>query len=413
MDKNQIVFNSAAMASEARAVYVPRGGETWRDPFSAYRALRDCDPVHHVTDTPPGEDYFVLSRYRQVFDAAVDAHTFSSADGLTFRYGEREKLGIEAPIVMMDPPEHTALRKLATKRFTPQQVRSIEPMIRAFVVERVERLRQAGSGDVVAELLKPLPSLVVAHFLGVPRSDRALFDRWTEAIVASNAGGDLLSAADAVGEMFGYFNELIAKRRTQPGDDMISALVHGRLQSGEKVSVAKILGMGFTMVTGGNDTTTGLLSGALEILTRCPAQRALLIDEPARIADAIDEFLRLTSPVQNLARTATRDAGIEGVTIPKGRKVMLLYASANRDEREFGDDAAECNVLRRPRRHLGFSYGPHHCIGAAAARAQARIALEELLARCPAFSVDFEAGRFAPGAFVRRYESLPFRAAAA
>ncbi len=388
--------------------YVPLGGEAWRDPFPAYRALRDHDPVHHVTDTAEGEDYFVLSRYRNVFDAAVDARTFSSADGLTFHYREKERLGIEAPIVMMDPPEHTALRKLATKRFTPQQVQSIEPMIRAFVVERVERLREAGRGDVVAELLKPLPSLVVAHFLGVPHSDRALFDRWTQAIVAANAGGDLLSAADAVGEMFGYFKDLIAKRRTEPGDDMISALLHGRLKGGEEVSLAKILGMGFTMVTGGNDTTTGLLGGALEILTSRRDQRALLIDDPARIADAIDEFLRLTSPVQNLARTVMRDLEVEGVPITAGRKVMLIYASANRDEREFGDDAAECDVLRRPRRHLSFSYGPHHCIGAAAARAQARIALEELLARCPEFSVDAKAGRFAEGAFVRRYQSLPF-----
>ena len=277
-------------------------------------------------------------------------------------------------------------------------------------MERVERLREAGRGDVVAELLKPLPSLVVAHFLGVPHSDRALFDRWTQAIVAANAGGDLLSAADAVGEMFGYFRDLIAKRRTEPGDDMISALLHGRLKGGEEVSLAKILGMGFTMVTGGNDTTTGLLGGALEILTSRRDQRALLIDDPARIADAIDEFLRLTSPVQNLARTVTRDVEVEGVPIAVGRKVMLIYASANRDEREFGDDAAECDVLRRPRRHLSFSYGPHHCIGAAAARAQARIALEELLARCPEFSVDAKAGRFAEGAFVRRYESLPFAA---
>ena len=403
LDRNQVLFNNAPMAS-----YLPRGGEAWRDPFPAYRALRDHDPVHHVTDAAEGEDYFVLSRYRNVFDAAVDARTFSSAEGLTFHYGEKERLGIEAPIVMMDPPEHTDLRKLATKRFTPQQVQSIEPMIRAFVVERVERLREAGRGDVVAELLKPLPGLVVAHFLGVPHSDRALFDRWTQAIVAANAGGDLLSAADAVGEMFGYFKDLIAKRRTEPGDDMISALLHGCLKGGEEVSLAKILGMGFTMVTGGNDTTTGLLGGALEILTSRPDQRALLIDDPARIADAIDEFLRLTSPVQNLARTVTRDVEVEGVAIAAGRKVMLIYASANRDEREFGDDAAECDVLRRPRRHLSFSYGPHHCIGAAAARAQARIALEELLARCPEFSVDAEAGRFAEGAFVRRYESLPF-----
>jgi hypothetical protein len=292
-------------------------------------------------------------------------------------------------------------------------VQALDALVRDFVAERVERLRRQGEGDVVAELLKPLPSLVVAHFLGVPREDRSLFDRWTQAIVAANALGNVTSAGDAVGEMFVYFSALIEKRRSEPADDMISALVHGRLNTGEEVSVAKILGMGFTMVTGGNDTTTGLLGGALEPLTRHPEQRALLLEDRARIPGAVEEFLRLTSPVQGLARTTTRDVDVAGTTIPAGRKVMLLYASANRDEREFGSDADACDVTRRIKRLVTFGYGPHHCIGAAAARLQGRIALEELLARCPGFQVDAAAGRFAPGHFVRRYEALPFRASGA
>ena len=398
------------MSSRAQAVFEPRSAETWRDPFPMYKALRDHDPVHHVEDNGEGEDYWVLSRFQHVFDAAVDAATFSSAQGLTFAYDEMEKIGVEAPIVMMDPPEHTALRKLAIKRFTPQAVQALDPMIREFVVERVERLREMGEGDVVAELLKPLPSLVVAHFLGVPREDRVLFDRWTQAIVAANALGDVTSATEAVGEMFAYFTGLMEKRRSDPGEDLISALVHGRLNTGEEVSAAEILGMGFTMVTGGNDTTAGLLGGALELLTRHPDQRALLLADLDRTKNAVEEFLRLTSPVQGLARTTTRDVELEGRPIPKGRKVFLLYASANRDEREFGPDAEECDVTRRVKRNVTFSYGPHHCIGAAAARLQARIAIEELLSRCPEFSVDPEAGRYATGNFVRRYESLPFSA---
>jgi hypothetical protein len=390
--------------------FEPRSAETWRDPFPMYRALRDHDPVHRVADNGRGQDYWVLSRFDHVLTAAVDAETFSSAHGLTFAYGEKEQIGVEAPIVMMDPPEHTALRKLAIKRFTPQAVRALEPMIRSFVVERVEKLREMGEVDVVAELLKPLPSLVVSHFLGVPAEDRVLFDRWTQAIVATNAIGDALGAGDAVREMFAYFNHLIELRRGESGEDVISALVHGRLNNGERVSLAKILGMGFTMVTGGNDTTTGLLGGALELLTRHPEQRALLLEDPGRIEQAVEEFLRLTSPVQGLARMTTRAVPLEGKVIPKGRKVLLLYASANRDQREFGPRAAECDVTRRARRIVTFSYGPHHCIGAAAARLQGRIAIEELLARCPEFSVDFEAGRYAPGNFVRRFESLPFHA---
>jgi cytochrome P450 len=394
------------------ATFEPRGGDSWRDPFAMYRALRDHDPVHRVPDNGAGEDYWVLSRFKHVLAAAIDAGTFSSASGLTMAYGEMESIGLEAPIVMMDPPDHTSLRKLAIKRFTPRQVQAIEPMIRDFVVARIEKLREQGEGDIVAELLKPLPSLVVAHFLGVPGEDRVHFDRWTQSIVAANADGDVLGAGEAVGEMFGYFSELIETRRKEPRDDMISALVHGRLNTGEEVSLAKILGMGFTMVTGGNDTTTGLLGGSLELLTRHPEQRALLREDASRITPAIEEFLRLTSPVQGLARTTTRDVQLEGRTIPQGRKVMLLYASANRDEREFGANAEECDVTRKVKRQLAFSYGPHHCIGAAAARLQARVTIEELLARCPDFSVDAEQGRYASGAFVRRFESLPFRARA-
>jgi cytochrome P450 len=391
------------MSSPHAAVFVPRGGESWRDPFPMYRALRDRDPVHHAAEL----GVFVLSRFEHVFGAATDPSAFSSAEGLTFRYGEKEALGIEAPIVMLDPPEHTSLRRLVSASFTPARVALLEPMLRSFVVERVERLRERGDADVVAELFGPLPSLVVGHFLGVPPEDQALFDRWTESIVAANASGDFPSARDAVRELFQYFVALMERRRKEPGTDLISALVHAELD-GAAVSPAKVLGFAFTMVTGGNDTTTGLLGGAAELLTRHPDQRARLLDDPSRIPNAVEEFLRLTAPVQGLARTATRDAEIHGAVIPKGKRVVLLYASANRDEREFGPSAEACNVDRRIRHHLGFSYGPHHCLGAAAARLQARIALEELLARCPHFAVDAARGRYASGHFVRRFETLPF-----
>jgi cytochrome P450 len=375
-----------------------------------YKALRDHDPVHRF-ENEQGE-FFALSRFVDVFAAAVDAKTFSSAQGLTMAYGEMEELGLESPIVMMDPPEHTALRKLAIKRFTPKQVQALETLVRSFVIERVERLREMGEGDLVVELFKPLPSLVVGHFLGVPEKDRALFDGWTDAIVAANAGGDITSAGEVLGELLMYFTQLVERVRVNPGDDAMSALVHAR-PDGKEVSMAQILGFAFTMVTGGNDTTTGLLSGAAEQLSRNSAQQKLLVEDPGRIPNATEEFLRLTSPVQGLARMTTRDVTVDGTTIPKDRKVMLLYGSANVDEREFGPDAGECDITRKIRRHVAFSYGPHHCIGAATVRLQSRIALEELLARCPDFTVDFAKGTFASGNYVRRYTTLPFSANAA
>ncbi len=395
----------SVLSHDAR--FVPRSGESWRDPFAMYAALRDHDPVHHVDDG----DYWVLSRHADVFAAARDTETFSSAKGLTFLYGEVERLGIDRarPMVMMDPPDHTAFRRLVARGFTPRQVSSIEPAVREFVRERLARLRDAGSGDVVLELFKPLPSMVVAHYLGVPSADRGRFDGWTEAIVSANAHGDPLAAADAVGELFGYFAALAELRRAEPQDDTISQLVHTDPGT-DPADIAQVIGFAFTMVTGGNDTTTGLLGGAAQLLTEHPDQRTRLIDQPELIADAVDELLRLTSPVQGLARTTTRDVEVDGATIPAGRKVMLLYGAANRDPRAFGPDADQLEVTRRPERMLSFSYGAHHCLGAAAARLQGRVVLEELLASMPAFSVDADAGVFAPGHFVRRFQSLPFRA---
>lgn len=167
--------------------------------------------------------------------------------------------------------------------------------MRAFVVERIERLRRAGGGDIAAELFKPLPSMVVAHYLGVPAADRPRFDAWTDAIVAVNATGDPLTATRAVSDLFGYFSELIAGRRAQPGEDPISQLVRS---GDDEDSLLEALGFAFTMVTGGNDTTTGLLGGAAELLTGHLEQRDRLIAEPDLIAEAVEEMLRLTSPVR-------------------------------------------------------------------------------------------------------------------
>jgi cytochrome P450 len=383
--------------------FVPCSRESWRAPWGMYAELRDHDPVHHVG----AGDYWVLTRFADVFAAARDTTTFSSAEGLTFEYDERHKAGLEeaAPMVMMDPPEHTAFRRLVGRGFTPRHVTEIEPAVRSFVIDRIERLREVGHGDLVADLFKPLPSFVVAYYLGVPEADWPRFDGWTEGILAANALGDPLLAADTVGELFVYFSELIQRRRADPGDDTISVLV----RNGERdVPIMQVLGFAFTMVTGGNDTTTGLLGVLAELLTRFPDQRARLLADRTLLESAVEEGLRLSAPVQCLARTATRDVELHGATIPAGKKVLLVYGSANRDPREFGPTAEDCDIGREIDTIMSFSYGAHHCLGAAAARLQARVAMEELLARCPRFAVDHEAGRFGPGHFVRRYESLPF-----
>jgi cytochrome P450 len=383
-----------------------------------YRALRDHDPVHHVVpEARPDHDYYVLSRHADIWAAARDHETFSSAQGLTVNYGELELIGLQdnPPFVMQDPPVHTEFRKLVSRGFTPRQVEAVEPKVREFVVERIERLRANGGGDIVAELFKPLPSMVVAHYLGVPEEDRVQFDGWTDAIVAANTGaggigGALETVGDAVGSMMAYFTELIERRRHEPEDDTISHLVAAGVGAdGDIAGTLSVLAFTFTMVTGGNDTTTGMLGGSVQLLHQRPDQRRVLAENPDLIADSVDELLRLTSPVQGLTRTATRDVTIGDTTVSADRRVLLLYGSANRDERQYGPDAADLDVRRCPRNILTFSHGAHHCLGAAAARMQSRVSLIELLSRCPDFDVDEAGIVWAGGSYVRRPLSVPFR----
>ena len=393
------------MSTSATPTLELRSGESWRDPFPMYRALRDLDPVHRVEAGGPSESCWFLSRFDDVFAAVRDTDTFSSAHGLTVDPASPgTQMGDATPIVFMDPPDHTTMRRLVSKGFTPRQVTELEDGIRAFTVERIEQLREVGSGDLIAGLFKPLPSFVVAYYLGVPPEDRVRFDGWTEQIVAAAAQGNI-GATEGIADLLGYFSELIERRRTDPGEDMVSHLV----QLGEDdVSILWVLGFAFTMVTGGNDTTTGLLGGSAVLLTEHRDERRRLLDDPGLLPNAVEELLRLTSPVQGLARTTTRNVEVGGTSIPVGDKVLLGYGAANRDEREFGPTAEALDVGRDIARHLTFGYGAHHCLGASAARLQARIALEELLARCPDFSVDAAAGEYATGNYVRRHLSLPF-----
>ncbi|WP_292609036.1 cytochrome P450 [Nocardioides sp. REDSEA-S30_B4] len=350
--------------------FTPRGADSWADPWGEYAALRTHDPVHHVVPPEhPERDYYVLSRHADILAAAVDTQTFSSAQGLTTAYGEIEAIGLaEPPLVMQDPPAHTAFRKLVARGFTPRQVADLEPDVRAFVRERLPAL--ADGGDVVETLFKPLPSMMLA-----------------------------------------YFAALVERRRREPlddpGPDTVAHLVAAG-RADDQDGLVAVLGYVFTMVTGGNDTTTGLLGGAVQLLAADPAQRARLTSGEVPVEVALEELLRLTSPVQGLARTTTRDVELHGVEVPAGRKVLLLYAAGNRDPERYGPDADSLDVGRRPSQILTFSQGSHHCLGAAAARLQGRVALEELLAAYPDFEVDPAGVRWAPGPYVRRPAAVPF-----
>lgn len=389
----------------APPAYDPRDPSTLREPYPLYRRLRDEDPVHHA---PLG--FWVLSRFEDVFAAANDTVVFSSAQGLTYERDEIIALGLKPTLVMMDRPQHTVFRRLISRGFTPRRVATLEPALRSFVRDRVALLADAGEGDFVDLLAGRVPAVVVATYLGVPEEDRAEFDTWSSAIVQANASGAIVGgAAGATAGLYAYFTELVAYRRRHPGEDMLSDLAVAKIDD-RPLHLDEILGFCFVLIAGGNDTAAGLLGGTAVALTAHPDQRARLLADPALVPGAVEELLRLTSPVQGLSRTTTREVTLRGQPIAAGSKVHLLYGAANHDEREFGPSADGLDVTRRFPRMLAFGNGPHHCIGAAAARLQGRVVLEELLRVVPDFAADGARGRLAPGPFVRRYESLPVTA---
>src|SRR3954447_14899873 len=229
------------MADGGPIVFEPFGKDTWRDPYPLYERLREEDPVHR---TPAG--LWVLSRFHDVWAAARDTGTFSSAQGLTF-VNEVEELHLNPTIVMMDPPDHTRYRRLVSRGFTPREVEVLAPRLRSFIRERLRDLVDAGEGDFVRALAAPTPNWVVGEYLGVPEDDRDKFGRWTEFIVQSSSGdgpGD--GSGSALADLYAYFTELIERRRSEPGDDLISVLIAA--DDDGAIGLEGILGYAFVMI---------------------------------------------------------------------------------------------------------------------------------------------------------------------
>jgi cytochrome P450 len=397
----------------ATIVYDPYDPQLLADPYEAYRQLRDDDPVHLQHGRGGDPDFYVLSRFADIWDAVRRPELFSSAHGITFR-NEVVELGLAPTIVMLDPPVHTRLRALIGAAFTPRRVAALEEELRAFVRSRIDVLeRKAVDGEPVdlhREFSSPIPTFVLGRLLGVPEADRARFDPWVSGLTRLQNDGFALDgigdAASSVAEMFGYFSDVIAARRKHPQDDLLGALVAAELD-GQRLTDWDILGFCFVMVAGGNDTTGNLISHGVMLLDGDHAARERLVADPALIPHALVEFLRLESSVQGLARMTTAPVTLHGVEIPAGVKVLMLYGSGNRDEREFGADADRLDISRDIPRHLAFSTGAHFCVGSHFARLQARVAFEELLARQPTIGVDVRAGTRLHSSFTRGWVSLP------
>ena len=357
-------------------LFDPYDAATQADPYPVYRRLRDEHPVYRN----PERGFLALSRFEDVMNAVHDPARFSSADGISLEGQARPPFPL---LITMDPPRHDRLRGLISRGFTARPMAAYEPRVRESARELFEAFETSGSCDLVASVAAPLPMRVIGDLVGVDAADRPQFVEWSDHVVHQdlNDPESIQAARDANANLVASFGALLEARRREPKEDLVSALLAAEVD-GERLTETELVGFIFLLIVAGSETTTNLIGHTAAVLARHPDQRALLLEDPAKVPGAIEELLRFESPVHGLARTLTGDVELHGVTMRRGERVQLLYGSANRDEREFADPD-RFDVTRKIERHLAFAHGIHYCLGAALARLEGRVVLEELLARIP------------------------------
>jgi cytochrome P450 len=369
------------------------------DPFSAYRLMRDEHPVFHSVE----REVWALTRFDNVQQAARDWRTYSNAAGVDLD----DTTDVFGPgnFIDSDPVRHDELRSLVKHQFTPKAIAQLEFEIRARVRALLSPLVEAGSGDIVQVLAWPLPVATLCDVVGFPAADAAQLQAWVAAAIhrLPGEGQSPPSARQAVSEMHDYFLEIAADRRRRPRDDLLSAIATG--EAGGSRLTSELGGLCTLLSVAGSETTFSVIGNAIWLLASHPAQRRRLVDDRSMIPAALEEVLRVESPVQYLGRVTTRDVELHGRTIPAGKRVALIFGAANRDERRWNDPDS-FDVSRPARRNLAFGEGIHHCLGAPLARLEGRVVLEELLRSMPEFSLNGPGERTSTYT-TRGFESLP------
>lgn len=349
-----------------------------RDPHALFARLRAEAPVAWNDEL----GFWAVTRHADVLAVSKDPHTFCSGKGILLRDIHRELPETPGALLYYDPPEHGRYRKLVQPAFAPSRIRALEGMVRERTRTLFEAVTLGEPVDVVPALAVPLPLLVIADLLGVPEADWPDLHRWTDALIelATEESEENLALAT---DMAVYFLGKIAERTAEPNDDLISLLATVEVD-GERLTEAELMMFCGQLLVGGNETTRNLLSGGLVALAERPEQYARLRADRSLLPNAVEELLRWTTPVTSFLRTATRDTQVGGQPIAEGEPLLLLYASANRDEAVFGLTAGELDVARPDNHQVAFGFGEHYCIGAALARLEGRVFLEELLERVEA-----------------------------
>jgi cytochrome P450 len=348
------------------------------DPYPAYRELRATSPVcwNDVTH------FWALLKYEDIRFVSSNPAMFTSTKGITIPDPHMPNPVQDGNLIFTDPPRHRQLRKLINSGFTRRRVALLEPKIREIVRGILDGIEPDSVHEFAEEIAAPLPTRMIAELIGAPPDDWEQFRAWSDAATGTADPEIELDPFVAIGQLYEYFQKLIAARRGEPCDDLLSVLAGAEID-GHRLTDEDLLNFAFLLLVAGNETTRNLIALGTLALIAHPDQCRLLVEDPTLIPGAVEEMLRWNSPVVHMARTATADVEIRGQLIAVDDMVAMLYGSANRDEDIFGADSEEFKVTRHPNPHIAFGCGEHSCVGAQLARLEATVMFDELLRRFP------------------------------
>jgi cytochrome P450 len=392
-------------ATESDVYYDPYDFEIDADPYRVWKRLRNEHPLYYNDRY----DFYALSRFEDVERALVDWRTYSSAKGTVL---ELIKSGMEMPgsIIFEDPPHHDLHRGLLSRVFTPRKMNAIEPQVREFCARCLDPLVGAGGFDFIRDLGAQMPMRTIGMLLGIPEQDQeAIRDRIDDGLRLDE--GTMPDPDTQYGRsQASAFEDYIAWRAEHPSDDLMTELLQAEYEDTEgtrrRLTREEVLNYVNLLDAAGNETTTRLIGWTGKVLAEHADQRRELVEDRHLVPNAIEELLRFEPPSPVQARYVTRDVEHHGKVVPEGSVMLLLNASGNRDERKFADPD-RFDIRRRIDHHLAFGYGTHFCLGAALARLEGRVALDEVLKRFPTWEVDWDNAVQARTSTVRGWESLP------
>ena len=380
------------------------------DPYPTYSRLRENRmPVYLPLEGPTG-GMWLVTRYDDVAAVLKESRISKEMSRLV---PAPPPMALDATMLFKDPPLHSRMRSLANQAFTPKRIKDLEARIEQIADALIDRVRARGGMEFIADFAMPLPIIVIAEMLGVPAEERDTFRTWSNDLIT---GTDMIRGTDerrrkqreAIMSLMAYFGKLIAERRAEPREDIISALIEAQ-EEGGRMTEEELLGTCILLLVAGHETTVNLFGNGLLALLRHPDQFSQLKQQPDLLASAVEEMLRFESPVQRgTFRVTAAPVEIGGTTLGPGEQVSAVLGAANRDSDQF-PDANKFDISRNPNRHLAFGLGIHFCLGSALARTEARIGFGRLFDRLPGIRLASEAVEWNPNTLIRGLRALPLQ----